>query len=70
MNEAETRAELIDPALKNAGWGQEEGSRVGREVVITQGRIQGGGKRASKDIADYVLTYKGHKLAGRENQKV
>ena len=28
MNEAETRAEHIDPALKAAGWGVVEGSRV------------------------------------------
>ncbi len=26
MNEAETRAELIDPALKASGWGIVEGS--------------------------------------------
>ena len=28
MNEAETRAELIDPALRDAGWGVVEGSRI------------------------------------------
>jgi type I site-specific restriction endonuclease len=28
MNEAETRAEYIDPALKAAGWGVVEGSRL------------------------------------------
>lgn len=61
MNEAETRAELIDPALKDAGWGVVEASRVRREV-ITLGRLQGAGKRASQDIADYVLFYKGQKL--------
>ncbi len=61
MNEAETRAELIDPAIKAAGWGVVEQSRVGREV-ITLGRLQGAGKRAKQDIADYVLYYKGHKL--------
>jgi len=33
MNEAETRAELIDPALKAAGWGVIEGSRIRREVI-------------------------------------
>jgi type I restriction enzyme R subunit len=27
-NEAETRAELIDPALKASGWGVIEGSKV------------------------------------------
>ena len=62
MNEAETRAELIDPALKDAGWGVVEGSRVRREM-IAPGRLQGGGKRAKEDIADYVLFYKGQKLA-------
>ena len=61
MNEAETRAELIDPLIKQAGWGVVEKSRVGREV-ITLGRLQGAGKRAKQDIADYVLFYKGHKL--------
>ena len=30
MNEAETRAELIDPALKAAGWGKVKHSRVGQ----------------------------------------
>jgi type I restriction enzyme R subunit len=62
MNEAETRAELIDPALKDAGWGVMESSRVRREM-IAPGRLQGGGKRAKEDIADYVLFYKGQKLA-------
>ena len=28
MNESETRAELIDPALKAAGWGVVEGRRT------------------------------------------
>jgi type I restriction enzyme, R subunit len=63
MNEAETRAELIDPALKDAGWGVVEASRVAREFQITQGRLQGAGKRSEKDIADYVLFYHGKMLA-------
>ncbi|MBE9486755.1 MAG: DEAD/DEAH box helicase family protein [Chloroflexi bacterium] len=62
MNEAETRAELIDPALKAAGWGVVEGSRIRREV-ITLGRLQGASKRSKQDIADYVLVYRGQKLA-------
>jgi type I restriction enzyme R subunit len=62
MNEAETRAELIDPALKAAGWGVVEASRVRREV-ITLGRLQGEGTRGKQNIADYVLTYRNHKLA-------
>jgi type I restriction enzyme, R subunit len=63
MNEAETRAELIDPALHAAGWGVVEGSRVRREVIITHGRIEGSGRRGRKDVADYVLTHRTHKLA-------
>ncbi len=63
MNEAETRAEIIDPALKAAGWGVVEGSRVLREHHITLGRLQGGGKRTKADIADYVLVYRNTKLA-------
>ena len=63
MNEAETRAEHIDPALKAAGWGVVEGSRVLREHGITLGRLQGGGKRAKAEIADYVLVYLNTKLA-------
>ncbi|ADI30166.1 EcoAI/FtnUII family type I restriction enzme subunit R [Methylotenera versatilis] len=62
MNEAETRAEHIDPALKAAGWGVVDGSYVKREH-ITLGRLQGGGKRSKQEIADYVLVYKNHKLA-------
>ncbi|MFH1864672.1 MAG: DEAD/DEAH box helicase family protein, partial [Candidatus Eisenbacteria bacterium] len=61
-NEADTRAELIDPALKAAGWGVVEGSRVRREV-ITLGRLQGAGTRAKQEIADYVLVYRNQKLA-------
>lgn len=68
MNEAETRAELIDPALKEAGWGVVEASRVRREL-ITLGRLQGGGKRAKQDIADYVLMVRGQKLAVIEAKK-
>lgn len=62
MNEAETRAECVDPALKAAGWGVVDGSRVLREYRITLGRIEGHGKRAKSDIADYVLVYRSHKL--------
>ncbi len=63
MNEAETRAELIDPKLKACGWGVVEGSKVLREYHITAGKIQTGGGRAKKLTADYVLVYKGIKLA-------
>jgi type I restriction enzyme R subunit len=63
MNEAETRAEHIDPALKAAGWGVVEGSRILREYHITQGRLEGNGRRAKGQIADYVLVYRNTKLA-------
>ncbi len=63
MNEAETRAEHIDPALKAAGWGVVEGSKILREYRITEGRIEGRGRRGKADIADYVLVYRNTKLA-------
>lgn len=62
MNEAETRAEHIDPALKSAGWGVVEGSRIRREYLITLGRLEGHGKRTKPLIADYVLEYRNHLL--------
>ena len=63
MNESETRAELIDPKLKESGWGAIEGSKILREYKITAGKIQTGGGRAKPLIADYVLVYQGRKLA-------
>ena len=62
MNESQTRLEKIDVAIKKAGWGIVEESRILTEHPITNGRI-------SKSVvpkplkADYVLTYKGVKLA-------
>jgi type I restriction enzyme R subunit len=52
MNEAETRAEHIDPALKAAGWGVVEGSRIRRKYPITLGRIEGHDKRGKALTAD------------------
>ncbi|MBG6110798.1 type I restriction enzyme R subunit [Flavobacterium sp. CG_9.10] len=65
MNEAETRAERIDPKLKACGWGVVEGSKILRERLakITDGKIQVGGGRAKPLVADYILVYKGIKLA-------
>lgn len=65
MNEAETRADLIDPALAAAGWGVIDGSRTRREV-IAPGRIMGSGKRAQAKACDYVLTFRNTKLASVE----
>ena len=63
MNEAETRLLHIGPALKAAGWGVVEGSRIRPEYPITLGRIEGHGKRGKALSADYVLEYRNTKLA-------
>ena len=69
MNEAETRAEYIDPALKAAGWGDVEGSRIRREFPITKGRLIGNGQRSIADKADYVLQYRNRNIAVIEAKK-
>lgn len=63
MNETETRAEFIDPALKAAGWGVVEGSRIRMDFPINKGRLIGHGQRARADKADYILQYKNRNLA-------
>jgi len=69
MNEAETRAELIDPQLREAGWGVLEGSKDLRERHITLGKIQRGG-RGKPLITDYILVYKNRQLALIEAKSV
>ncbi len=65
MNEATTRRELIDPQLRECGWGQNvtTGSHVWAEYVFTDGRLIGAGQRGKTKKADYVLLYKNQKLA-------
>lgn len=63
MNETETRATYIDPALKAAGWGVIEGSRLRMEYPINKGRLIGHGQRSKPDKADYVLQYRNRNLA-------
>ena len=63
MNEAQTRGEHIDPALRSAGWGVVEDSKILREYPITPGRIEGHGRRGRALTADYVLVYRSRKLA-------
>ena len=47
MNEAETRAELIDPKLKENGWDSKANPevKVHREYHITAGKIKATGGR-------------------------
>ncbi|MFZ3073893.1 MAG: DEAD/DEAH box helicase family protein [Minisyncoccales bacterium] len=70
MNEAETRAEYIDPKLKASEWGEVEGSKVLREYRITEGKIQSGGLHGKPEIADYVLVYKNRKIGVIEAKSV
>jgi len=60
--EADTRANRIDPVLRDAGWGVVEGAQVHRELICP-GRILAGGERGAALSADYVLSYRGRKLA-------
>jgi type I restriction enzyme R subunit len=69
MNEAETRAEYIDPKLKASGWGEVEGSKILREFRITDGGIKIGG-RGKAEIADYILVYKNRKIGVIEAKAV
>ncbi len=67
-NEADTRAELIDPKLKAAGWSVVEQSFIRREVICP-GIILTGGKRGPTVDSDYVLVYRGRKLAAVEAKR-
>ena len=62
MNEADTRAEYIDPLLNKAGWSSGL-FRLKREYPIWPGRIEVGGKRKNPLKADYVLFYNHRKVA-------
>ena len=57
MNEAETRATLIDPALTQSGWlpGGKTPYRRVVEVSVAPGRVAGDGSHPKPKKADYVL---------------
>ncbi|MDA9960231.1 DEAD/DEAH box helicase family protein [Planktomarina temperata] len=67
-SEADTRARRIDPALRDVGWDTVAGSLISRED-IAKGRITTGGRRENPMSCDYVLTYKGQKLATVEAKR-
>jgi type I restriction enzyme R subunit len=55
MNEADTRAKLIDPKLHECGWQEEN---LHRDRLITPGRlIDEKGNRMKGKIPDYILLY-------------
>ena len=57
LNEADTRAKLIDPKLHQAGWDE---PRIAREYYFTEGRIVLVGnshRRQEPKKADYLLRY-------------
>ena len=65
MNEAETRAELIDPKLKEDGWDPKikPEVKVHREYLISAGKLKASGGREKALKADYVLKYNNRMLA-------
>ena len=58
--ESDTRAKLIDPALKAADWTED---CIKREYAITDGRKLAGGARGERLILDYLLRFKNQNLA-------
>lgn len=69
MNEAQTKHDLIEPALRAAGWGVVAGSRLRLEFPITKGRLIGQNRRATPLFADYVLEYKNLRIGVVEAKK-
>jgi type I restriction enzyme R subunit len=65
-NESDTRAKLIDPALHAAGWNEDN---ILREYFFTDGRKLPGNKRATPQMADYLLRYRNVNLAIVEAKK-
>ena len=68
MSEQDTRRQLIDPKLREAGWEVTEDSRIITERYFTNGRLTQTGRQAQSRY-DYVLIYKNVKLAVVEAKK-
>ena len=56
MNEAQTRHDLIDPALHEAGWNTLH-ARIATEQQVAPGRVESDCKSHKPEKADYVLMY-------------
>lgn len=65
-SEADTRANFIDPALAEAGWGAET---ITREYYFTAGRKLAGGQRGTRCFVDYLLHVGNQHLAIIEAKK-
>ena len=66
MNEADTRANLIDPALHAAGW--KGVTFVHREYIFTDGKKLIGNKRGEQLKADDLLKMNNVRLAFIESK--
>ena len=62
MNEAQTRLEKIDPALKEAGWDKPP-FKIAVEQQVAPGRVEHDGRSHKPEKADYVLMYGNRRLA-------
>jgi type I restriction enzyme, R subunit len=67
LSEDDTRAKLIDPALKAAGWSEE---CILRAFAFTDGRKIGGNQRGKRLVADYLLVLHNVNLAFIEAKRV
>ena len=73
MNEAQTRLNLNDPAIRAAGWTEENDCHVLVEQTVAPGRV---GKVRGKPLrADYILCHRGRRLVvveakGDEHQAI
>ncbi len=61
LSEADTRM-VIDQQIRESGWRFEDGT-IMTEYTITKGRIQAHGGHGKSLSADYVLRYKGKRIA-------
>ena len=62
MNEAQTRHDLIDPALHEAGWNTLP-ARIATEQQVAPGRVESDGRSHKPQKADYVLMYGSRRVA-------